>query len=530
MKSERYSKFLAGLVTSLIILSLVISPVLAIAGDTTRVSVDSSGVQGNSYSSYLNLPSISASGRWVAFESGASNLVSGDTNGYWDIFVRDTQANTTTRISVDSSGVQGNEPSLSPSISADGRYVAFVSVASNLVSGDTNGMIDVFVRDTQTNSTTRVSLDSNGVEGNADSYDNSHNVLSISADGRYIAFVSDASNLVSGDTNVKYDVFLRDTQTNTTTRVSVDSSGMEGNSFSALPSISADGRYVAFVSGASNLVSGDTNGKNDVFVRDTQTNTTTRVTFASDGAQGNSHSIYPSISADGRYIAFMSDASNLVSGDTNGKSDVFLLDTQTNSTTRVSVDSSGVQGNSPSAFPSISADGRYVAFVSNASNLVNGDTNVKTDVFVRDTQTNSTTRVSLNSSGVQGNSDSEYPTISADGHYVAFMSEASNLVSGDTNGSSDVFVHENDVIQNEYTLIVTSANGTVAKNPDQATYHEGDVVQLTATPNAGWSFSNWAGGLTSADNPGFVTIHGNTSVTANYTQNAYTLFLPLILR
>jgi len=414
MKSERYSKFLAGLVTSLIILSLVISPVLAIAGDTTRVSVDSSGVQGNSYSSYLNLPSISASGRWVAFESGASNLVSGDTNGYWDIFVRDTQANTTTRISVDSSGVQGNEPSLSPSISADGRYVAFVSVASNLVSGDTNGMIDVFVRDTQTNSTTRVSLDSNGVEGNADSYDNSHNVLSISADGRY--------------------------------------------------------------------------------------------------------------------IAFMSDASNLVSGDTNGKSDVFLLDTQTNSTTRVSVDSSGVQGNSPSAFPSISADGRYVAFVSNASNLVNGDTNVKTDVFVRDTQTNSTTRVSLNSSGVQGNSDSEYPTISADGHYVAFMSEASNLVSGDTNGSSDVFVHENDVIQNEYTLIVTSANGTVAKNPDQATYHEGDVVQLTATPNAGWSFSNWAGGLTSADNPGFVTIHGNTSVTANYTQNAYTLFLPLILR
>ena len=127
MKSERYSKFLAGLVTSLIILSLVISPVLAIAGDTTRVSVDSSGVQGNSYSSYLNLPSISASGRWVAFESGASNLVSGDTNGYWDIFVRDTQANTTTRISVDSSGVQGNEPSLSPSISADGRYVAFVS-------------------------------------------------------------------------------------------------------------------------------------------------------------------------------------------------------------------------------------------------------------------------------------------------------------------------------------------------------------------------------------------------------------------
>jgi len=273
----------------------------------------------------------------------------------------------------------------------------------------------------------------------------------------------------------------------------------------------------------------------DVFVRDTQTYSTTRVSLDSNGVEGNaasydnSHNVL-SISADGRYIAFMSDASNLVSGDTNGKSDVFLLDTQTNSTTRVSVDSSGVQGNSPSAFPSISADGRYVAFVSNASNLVNGDTNVKTDVFVRDTQTNSTTRVSLNSSGVQGNSDSEYPTISADGHYVAFMSEASNLVSGDTNGSSDVFVHENDVIQNEYTLIVTSANGTVAKNPDQATYHEGDVVQLTATPNAGWSFSNWAGGLTSADNPGFVTIHGNTSVTANYTQNAYTLFLPLILR
>jgi len=384
-------------------------------------------------------PSISADGRYVAFSSGASNLVSGDTNATQDIFVRDTQTSTTTRVSVDSGGNEANSLSLDPSISANGRYVAFASLANNLVSGDTNGFTDIFVRDTQTSTTTRVSVDSGGNEANGRSF-----APSISADGRYVAFWSVASNLVSGDTNGAADIFVRDTQTSTTTRVSVDSGGNEANGPSYDPSISADGRYVAFVSEASNLVSGDTNGAADIFVRDTQTNTTTRVSVDSGGNEANGNSSAPSISANGRYVAFSSGASNLVSGDTNGVTDIFVRDTQTSTTTRVSVDSGGTQANNFSSALSISADGRYVAFVSEASNLVSGDTNGAADIFVRDTQTSTTFRVSVDSGGNEANGNSSAPSISADGRYVAFESFASNLVSGDTNGYRDIFVHEYD--------------------------------------------------------------------------------------
>ena len=201
MKSERHSKFLAGLVTSLIILSLVINPALAAAGDTTRVSVASDGAQGNGYSYH---PSISADGRYVAFESYATNLVSGDTNGYIDVFVHDRQGGGTTRVSVTSDGAQGGTGSWNPSISADGRYVAFMSAASNLVSGDTC-CSDIFVHDRQSGQTTRVSVASDGAQGNNHSW-----YPSISADGRYVAFHSYASNLVSGDTNSAPDVFVHD--------------------------------------------------------------------------------------------------------------------------------------------------------------------------------------------------------------------------------------------------------------------------------------------------------------------------------
>jgi Tol biopolymer transport system component len=402
---------------------------------TELVSVSSAGVQGNS-SSY-GTPSISADGRYVAFYSPASNLVSGDTNGSVDIFVRDRQTGTTELVSVSSSGVQGNGSSYSPSISADGRYVAFYSLASNLVTADTNLYEDVFVRDRQAGTTERVSVSSAGAQGNSSSY-----TPSISADGRYVAFRSYATNLVSGNVNGYSDIFVRDRQTGTTTRVSVANAGYEGNNDSSSPSISADGRYVAFASLASNLVSGagDTNGVEDIFVRDRQTGTTERVSVSSAGTQGNGASSSPSISADGRYVAFYSLASNLVSGDTNGTFDIFVRDRQTGTTELVSVSSSGVQGNSASSSPSISADGRYVAFYSPASNLVSGDTNGSADIFVRDRQTGTTGLASVSSTGAQGNGASYTPTISADGRYVAFYSPASNLVSGDTNGSADIFV------------------------------------------------------------------------------------------
>lgn len=400
---------------------------------TELVSVDSRGIQGSGDS---EVPALSADGRFVAFHSWATNLAPGDTNGVHDVFVHDRRTGRTTRVSVDTIGTQGNGQSREPSISGDGRFVAFHSAASNLVAGDTNGRFDVFVHDRWTNQTTRVSLDSGAVQGNGDSM-----VPSISADGRLVAFSSWASNLVPGDTNGRADAFVHDRQTGQTTRVSEDSGGLQGNGDSFAPAISADGRFVAFHSRAANLVIADTNGVPDVFIHDRLGGLTTRVSVDSGGLQGNWDSYDASISRDGRFVAFESGASNLVPGDSCCQ-DVFVHDRQTGQTTRVSVDSGGLQANGSSAQPSISGDGRFVAFESSASNLVPGDTNGWSDVFVHDRQTAQTSRVSLDSRGLQGNSISGEPSASADGRYVAFESSAWNLVPGDTNGYVDVFVHD----------------------------------------------------------------------------------------
>ena len=260
--------------------------------------------------------------------------------------MRDRNTGATERVSLDSTGTQGNSDSLSPSISADGRYVAFYSFASNLVTGDSNGASDIFVHDRNTGDTERVSVDSGGTQGNSGSYG-----PSISSDGRYVAFHSFASNLVAGDSNGVVDIFVHDRNTGDTERVSLDSSGTQGNSGSANPSISSDGRYVAFYSFASNLVAGDTNGAYDIFVHDRNTGDTERVSVDSSGTQGNSDSANASISSDGRYVAFFSGASNLVTGDSNGFSDIFVHDRNSGDTERVSVDSSGTQGNSDSLHP-----------------------------------------------------------------------------------------------------------------------------------------------------------------------------------
>jgi Tol biopolymer transport system component len=419
---------LAATATALLTLSFPAAP--AAARSTIRVS--HGGGEGGSDSSR---PSVSAEGRYVAFASGASNLVPGDTNAQADIFVRDTVAGTTGLVSVDSSGAQANGGCFSPSISADGRYVAFDSYATNLAQGDTNNANDIFVRDTLNNTTTRISMDSNGSQGNSDS-----GGASLSADGRYVAFESYSTNLVPEDTNESADIFVRDTLNNTTTRVSVDLNGVEGDDASFGPSISANGRYVAFYSNASNLVPGDTNDTRDIFVRDTLNNTTTRVSIDSIGTQGDFGSRNPSISADGRYVAFESLATNLVPGDTNDTWDVFVRDTLKGTTTCVSVDSSGILGDRISGNPSISADGRYVAFGSTSSNLVPGDTKEFQDVFVRDTMVKTTTRVSVDSNGAEVNGDSDVPSISADGRYVAFTSYAPNLVSDDTDDFQDIFL------------------------------------------------------------------------------------------
>ncbi|MGK2958982.1 MAG: DUF6531 domain-containing protein, partial [Acidimicrobiales bacterium] len=294
----------------------------ATQGTTTLISQSTNGGFGDGSSD--GPPSLSADGRYIAFHSHATNLVPGDTNGVADAFVRDRQLGTTTLVSVSSEGAQGNEDSEFSSISADGRYIAFHSYATNLVPDDTNEAADAFVRDRQLGTTTLVSVSSEGAQGNRNS-----DLPSISADGRYIAFRSGATNLVPDDTNDFEDAFVRDRQLGTTTLVSVSSGGAQGNRDSYFTSISADGRYVAFSSGATNLVSGDTNEFEDAFVRDRQLGTTTLVSVSSGGAQGNDDSFFSSISADGRYIAFGSVATNLVPGDTNGAANLFVVDRAT---------------------------------------------------------------------------------------------------------------------------------------------------------------------------------------------------------
>jgi Tol biopolymer transport system component len=401
-----------------------------------RVSVASDGTQGNGQSIYA---ALSVDSRFVAFRSAATNLVDGDNNGAIDIFVRDRQAGQTTRVSVSSNGSLGNAFSFNSSLSGDGRFVAFSSFAGNLVAGDTNETWDVFMRDRQAGQTTRVSVSSSGTQAAADGV-SLPPVLS--TDGRYVAFNSSNAKLVPGDSNGVGDVFVHDRQSRQTTRVSVSSSGSQGNGWSGSPAISADGRFVAFTSAAKNLVSGDTNGAWDVFVYDRQTGQTRRVSVSSSGTQGNGYSVDPAISADGRFVAFASLASNLVAGDRNNAWDIFVHDRQTGQTTRVSTASDGTQANRASTRVTISADGQLIAFSSLATNLVEGDTNKSEDIFVHDWQTGQTIRVSVATDGSQGNGSSSFPVLSADGQFIAFSSSANNLVANDTNNAWDVFLVE----------------------------------------------------------------------------------------
>jgi len=407
--------------------------VLSLPGAIVRVSVDSTGVEGNGGS---DDSIVSSDGRYVAYRSKATNLVTGDVNGFSDIFIHDSLTGATTRVSVDSVGAEGIRGSSSPDISDNGRYVAFGSSASNLVKGDVNGASDIFVHDTQNGTTTRASVDSAGIANNGGSFE-----PSISANGRYVAFVTD-SILVAGDVNGFADIVIHDNQTGNTTRASVDNTGLGANDDCDYPSISGTGRYVAFESLASNLVTADGNGLTDIFVHDTQTGMTTRVSVNGAGVESNGDSGKAALSADGRFVAFESRASNLVIGDTNGTWDVFVHDTQTGATIRASVNSMGTASNGQSNRPSISANGRYVTFVSAASNLVIGDINLTGDTFTHDTQTGITARVSVDSTGNEGKSSSASGDISADGRYVVFPSSA-KLVTGDNNRSPDVFLTPN---------------------------------------------------------------------------------------
>ncbi|PSB15514.1 DUF4347 domain-containing protein [Phormidesmis priestleyi ULC007] len=481
-------------------------------------------------------PVISGDGKYVTFTSYSTNLVNAiDANGKQDVFVREIDALTTFLVSGNTAGVFGNDGSSDPSISGDGKRISFASSASNLVADDTNGKRDVFVRDLTANTTSLVSRSVDAIGNNDSPADDPASLAVspsvISADGAFVAFTSQASNLVDRDGNSAADVFIALLPSvaqpiGTISLVSRQSNdpalmpktGSEDSTLTAGNAVSADGRYVVYTSKAPELASNDANGAQDVFIRDNQTKTVTLISRNLAKVSGNGNSFNPVISRDGQFVVFVSDASDLVSGDTNGTSDLFLWErSQPDTLTLISKVNGGTTiGDRASINPTISGNGQYVVFTSLATNLVNGDGNAKQDVFVWerssktitlvshangntnssdgtsenasisddgrlitftsdgtnlatgattgkqiflwDRQTSGISLISQNSGGAIANADSNNAVVSSDGHYVAFTSSATNLFGTDNNASQDVFIR--DLVKNTTMGVSVDSSGT----------------------------------------------------------------------
>src|SRR3954468_9860753 len=403
-------------------------------GTTVRVSVAAGG---GDTSANSNWPSAPAGRRFVAFSSWADNLVRNDANDNADIFVRDLQSGTTRLVSVASDGTQANGPSFTPSISADGDVIAFRSDATNLVPNDTEGHGDVFVHTMSTGQTIRVSQKPSGIGANRDSSE-----PSISADGKVVAFSSLAHNLVPQPvdaTGLCCDIFVAKLATGHITLGDPMLAG-GGASDSFLPVLSATGRYLAFGSWGCGIAKHiECLDESNVYELDLKTSTMSLVSRAYSGTVGFGCGANPAISADGTKVAFISDGDNLVPHDTNGAYDVFLRDMTTGVTERVSVTSKGAQTNGGLGRVTMSGDGRYVVFQSDAWNIVPDDANGVTDIFVHDERTAKTFRASVSNAGAEANGYSGNAAISADGHLVAFESDASNLAGKDKNLTTDIY-------------------------------------------------------------------------------------------
>lgn len=400
-----------------------------------RVNLADDGAQANHDS---NFPRISEDGNTVVFASMADNLVPHDNNGIigWDIFAVDLASQTIQRVSVSSIGEEGNGQSTLPQVSGDGRYVLFQSNALNFVTPDINGIgDDIFLHDRQTGITELVSVSSTGEQGN---YYNTFPAMS--DDARYIAFDAGSLNLVPDDTNDRSDVFVHDRLLGITERVSVSSAGGQANGDSSWPDISNDGRYVVFNSMASNLVAGDSNGDSDIFLHDRLTHTTELISLSSTGEQGDGFSFSAFVSDNGQFVVFASRAMNLVNPGT-GDMQVFLRDRLAGTTELVTVDWGGSLYGAGESYPrAISADGRYVLFDSRADNLVLGDMNGEGDTFIRDRQTKLTILVGGPANGEPPNGISWNADFLLDQQLLVYISSSTNLVEGDSGEVFDVFV------------------------------------------------------------------------------------------
>jgi Tol biopolymer transport system component len=398
--------------------------------DLTRVSVSSMGSEANGGSGE---PAISANGRFVAFVANAEGLAPGDDNGLQDVYVRDRWRATTRLVSVGTHGKIGNEASINPSISRNGRFIAFVSAASNLVPGDPPNIWEVYVRDMRRGVTRRVSVGPNGEPLNAES-----GPVDLSANGRFVSFASAATNVLELPTEVLH-VYRRDLRSGDTALVSRTSVDASDPPYCLESSLSRTGRYVAF--GCLNpLAIADTNLGWDIYIRDMSRSRARLVTVAPNGTSADGDSLAPAISGDGRHIAFQSEATNLISGDKNGEEDVYVASLNGSRITRVSVGPGGVEGNYESQGPDITQHGRFVAFMSRSALLPNDVSDGSADVYMRDRMTKNLHLISVNQSGEKGNEWSAEPAFSRHARPMAYASSSSNLVPGDTNANSDVFV------------------------------------------------------------------------------------------
>ncbi|BEP15559.1 hypothetical protein acdb102_38700 [Acidothermaceae bacterium B102] len=388
-----------------------------VPGVTTRVSTAlEPSAQSNTRVADGEAVAVSRGGRFVAFGSAAPDLVAGDTNGARDIFVRDLVSGVTTRVSVASDGTQGDDNSYDPVISDDGRYVAFDSYATNLTTLGWDGHLHVYRHDLQTGVTTLVTIDQQGFQ--ADGYE-----PTMSADGNEVAFVSPSDRIAGAAISGVGNVYVRDMSAAATVLASVGIAGADSNGNSEAPAISADGNSVAFASYSGNLVAGVPNGWEQVFLRNLTAGTTAWVSEGMAGSQPNADSYGSAVSADGRYVAFESAADNLVAGDDNSLSsvDVFLRDVQSGTTTRVSVSTAGLPtAGDPSFRPvSLSADGRRVGFTFPEDGLVAGDA---LGAFVHDMATGVTSEASVASDGSSTATDADAAALSPDGGFEAFES------------------------------------------------------------------------------------------------------------
>ncbi len=416
----------------------LVAPSWAQAQLVERVSVSTAGVEGNADSMVIGgRRVVSEDGRYVVFTSWATNLVPDDTNGVEDVFVRDRWLGVTRRASVDLAGGNADGPSFDASISADGRYVVFTSAATDLVPNDRNWEYDIFVRDLWLGVTTRVSVNPEGGDATDDSSE-----ASISSYGRYVAFVTWARLLTPADTDWgPRDVIVRDMKLGTNTLATVGADGDQAEEACWEAAIAGSGRRVGFISSADNLVANDGNTWMDVFVRDLDTDETIRVSLDAAGGDPDNRSRHPRLSDDGQWVTVWSFASDLVSGDTNDQADIFIRDLDHGVTTRINRSNTGEQTVARGSwYPDISGDGRYVAYLTDATNLFPNDTNDCGDIMGYDRVTGVTSHLSATSAGGLSDRWSNNPSLSRDGRYVVFESLATDMVPGDTNDVWDVFI------------------------------------------------------------------------------------------